>query len=141
MASGSKGLRVLLAEDESLAALVVGDALTELGHAVVHAADGETALGIAAALPFDVLITDLAMPRLSGLELIPLLRADRPDLPVVMMTGWLPPAGAQLLAEAGESPTALLLKPFALTQLAEALARVALPATAPAGGAMAGGRA
>jgi CheY-like chemotaxis protein len=124
MASGSKGLRVLLAEDESLAALVVGDALTELGHAVVHAADGETALGIAAALPFDVLITDLAMPRLSGLELIPLLRADRPDLPVVMMTGWLPPDGARLLAAPDGGPMTLLLKPFALTQLEEALARV-----------------
>ena len=116
-----EGLRILLAEDETLAAAVVDDALVEMGHTVVHAADGETALGLAAALPFDVLITDLAMPRLSGLDLIPLLRAERPDLPVVMMTGWLPPDRMGLLA----GPTALLLKPFTLTQLAESLARVA----------------
>jgi CheY-like chemotaxis protein len=115
----------LLAEDESLAALALGDALSEMGHAVVHAADGETALGLAAALPFDVLVTDIAMPRLSGLELIPLLRAERPGLPVVMMTGWLPPDGAKLLAEPGKGPMTLLLKPFELSQLAEALARVA----------------
>ena len=125
MSDRGVGLRILLAEDETLAALVVGDALIEMGHAVVHAANGETALGLAAALPFDVLVTDLAMPRLSGLQLIPLLRAERPDLPVVMVTGWLPPEGAKLLAAPGIARTALLLKPFAMTELAAALARVA----------------
>lgn len=124
MAKRGACLTVLLAEDEALAAMVVGDALAEMGHAVVHAADGETALGLAGALPFDVLVTDLAMPRMSGLELIPRLRAERPDLPVVMMTGWLPPDGARLLAAPDGGRMALLLKPFALTQLAEALARV-----------------
>src|SRR3954454_5346102 len=124
MAIGGAGLRILLAEDEALAALVVGDALTDMGHAVVHAADGEAALGLAGAPPFDMLVTDLAMPRLSGLDLIPLLRAERPDLPVVVMPGCLPPAGAKLLAEAGRSPTTLLLKPFGLSELAEAMARV-----------------
>jgi CheY-like chemotaxis protein len=125
MAVRGGGLRILLVEDEALAALVVGDALVDMGHAVVHAADGEAALGLAAALTFDVLVTDLAMPRLSGLELIPLLRAGRPDLPVVVMTGWLAPDGAKLLAAPGAGRTTLLLKPFALSQLAEALARVA----------------
>jgi CheY-like chemotaxis protein len=128
MAKRGDGLRILLAEDETLAALVVGDALSDMGHAVVHAADGETALGLAAALPFDVLVTDLAMPRLTGPELIRKLRAERPDLPVVMMTGWLPPDGATLLGAPGADHTTLLLKPFALSQLAEALARVVPPA-------------
>lgn len=132
MAHGGAGLRILLVEDEALAALVVSDALTDLGHAVVHAADGETALAMAGTLPFDLLVTDLAMPRLSGLQLIPLLRANRPNLPVIMMTGWLSPDGARLLAAADAAQTTLLLKPFNLTQLAEALARI----TAPAGNAM-----
>jgi CheY-like chemotaxis protein len=92
----------------------------------MHAADGDTALGLAAALPFDVLVTDLAMPRLSGLQLISLLRAERPGLPVVVMTGWLPPEKAKLLAAPSEGRSALLLKPFATTRPAEALARVAL---------------
>ena len=124
VASGRPALRILLAEDESLAALVVGDALTEMGHAVVHAGDGETALGLAAALRFDVLVTDIAMPRMTGLELIPRLRAERPDLPVVLMTGNLPPAGEELLTSPSDGPIALLMKPFALAQLAEALGRV-----------------
>lgn len=123
------GLRVLLAEDESLAAAVIGDALSDMGYAVMHAADGEAALDLAAILPFDVLVTDLAMPRMTGLELIPRLRADNPRLPVVVMTGHLTPAGEKLLGTAESGPMALLLKPFALGQLAAALAQVA-PQTA-----------
>lgn len=132
MSHGLDGLRVLLAEDESLAAAVIGDALSEMGHAVVHAADGEAALGLASILPFDVLVTDLAMPRMSGLELIPRLRADRPGLPVVVMTGYLTADGARLLDHPAEAPTALLLKPFAVSQLVDALARVAPRSEAPA---------
>lgn len=129
MSHGTDGLRVLLAEDEALAAAVIGDALSEMGHAVMHAADGEAALGLAAALPFDVLVTDLAMPRMSGLELIPRLRAERPSLPVVVMTGHLTPAGERLLDAPTSGPMALLLKPFALGQLADALDRIS-PRTA-----------
>ena len=121
------GLRILLVEDEALAALVVSDALADLGHAVVHAADGETALALAATELFDVLVTDLAMPRLSGLQLIPLLRSQWPELPVIMMTGWLSPDGARLLAAADAARTALLLKPFDLTRLTEALSRITAP--------------
>ncbi|NOG68887.1 response regulator [Roseicella sp. DB1501] len=127
MGSHGDGIRVLLAEDEPLAALVVGEALAEMGHDVMHAEDGAAALDIAATCPFDLLVTDLAMPRVSGLELIPRLRAEQPGLPVLVMTGYLPPAGARLLAEAGPAATALLLKPFDLRQLTAALARITPP--------------
>ncbi|WP_158292421.1 response regulator [Paracraurococcus ruber] len=130
MAEPRDGLRVLLAEDESLAAAVIGDALAEMGYDVMHAPDGAAALDLAATVPFDVLVTDLAMPRMTGLELIPRLRADRPDLPVVVMTGHLTDAGERMLRAAQAGPTTLLLKPFAVTQLMEALARVA-PQPAP----------
>lgn len=134
MAPRSAGLRILLAEDEALAALVIRDALADRGHAGVHAADGETAFGLASALPFDVLITDIAMPRLSGLRLFPLLRAERPELPVVLLTGRLLPDTVPQLAPSSEGRTALLLKAFILHHLAEALARVAptgVPGAAP----------
>jgi CheY-like chemotaxis protein len=81
-------------------------------------------LGLAAAFPFDVLVTDLAMPRMSGLELIPHLRAEHPGLPVVVMTGDLSPEGARLLSAPAEGPMRLLLKPFPISQLADALAQV-----------------
>lgn len=118
-------LRVLVAEDEHLAALVVEDALSEQGHQVVLARDGREALDIAEAFDFDVLVTDLAMPRITGWELIPLMRARRSDLPVVVMTGYLPPGGGQTLLADKRGPLALLHKPFNISQLYAALGRVA----------------
>lgn len=120
---GSK-LRVLVAEDERLAALVVEDALSERGHEVVLACDGQEALDIAENFDFDVLVTDLAMPRVTGWELIPRLRARRADLPVVVMTGYLPPGGGQVLFADKRGPLALLHKPFGIGQLLSALVHV-----------------
>lgn len=122
-APGSK-LLVLVAEDEHLAALVVEDALTDQGHDVVLARDGREALELAETLRFDVLVTDLAMPRVTGWELIPLMRARRADLPVVVMTGYLPPGGGQVLFADKRGPLALLHKPFDISQLYAALGRV-----------------
>ncbi len=121
--TGSK-LRVLVAEDERLAALVVEDALCDRGHHVVLARDGREALDIAETFEFDVLVTDLAMPGLTGWELIPLLRARRADLPVVVMTGYLPPGGGQVLFADKRGPLALLHKPFGIGQLYAALGAV-----------------
>ena len=118
-------LRVLVAEDEQLAALVVEDALSDQGHQVVLACDGREALDIAEAFDFDVLVTDLAMPRVTGWELISRLRARRADLPVVVMTGYLPPGGGQTLFADKRGRTALIHKPFALDQLYAALGQVA----------------
>ena len=119
-------LRVLVAEDEHLAAVVVEDALVDQGHEVVLARDGGEALDIAEGFAFDVLVTDLAMPRVTGWELIPLLRARRADLPVVVMTGYLPPGGSRVLFADKRGPLALLHKPFGAGQLFEALGRVVL---------------
>lgn len=118
-------LRVLVAEDERLAALVVEDALVEQGHQVVLARDGQEAIDIAQTYAFDVLVTDLAMPRVTGWELIPVLRARWAALPVVVMTGYLPPGGSQILFADKRGPLALLHKPFGIGQLFDALGRVA----------------
>jgi CheY-like chemotaxis protein len=120
LAFGPK-LRVMAAEDERLAALVVEDALVERGHDVVLACDGQEALYIAETFAFDVLVTDLAMPRITGWELIPRLRARRANLPVVVMTGYLPPDGGQILFADKRGPLALLHKPFGIGQLLTAL--------------------
>lgn len=129
-------LRILVAEDEPLAAMVVEEVLTDLGHEVLLAGDGQEALDLAAGSVFDVLVTDLAMPRLPGWELVHRLRARRPGLPVVVMTGYLPPAVAESLKRAGgPGPLVLLHKPFDVSALAAALetlgrAAAARPGTA-----------
>jgi CheY-like chemotaxis protein len=118
-------LRVLMAEDELLAAEVIEEALTEAGFEVLAANDGQEALDLAAkGADFDLLLTDLKMPRLDGKELIARLRARRPDLPVVVMTGFPPPNGVVSL-QAGRGPLRLLTKPIGIASLIAALLDVA----------------
>lgn len=124
--SPSHPLRILVAEDEPLAAMVVEEILLELGHEVTLAADGKAALDLAEHQRFDVLVTDLAMPRMPGWELIPRLRAGQPHLPIVVMTGFVPPGVAASLDEAGPGPLVLLQKPFDLSSLVDAVAEVSL---------------
>ncbi len=118
------GIRVLVAEDEPLAAMVVEDILIELGYDVLLASDGEEAMRLAEGQSFDVLVTDLAMPRMTGWELIPRLRAQRPDLPVVVMTGFLPSNGRDVLLSDQSGPLALVLKPFEINHLVRAIEKV-----------------
>src|SRR5215203_552618 len=93
------GTRVLLAEDEVLIALSLADLLEAEGHEVVLAADGAEALDAARRLgnALGALVTDLNMPRMGGEDLIRAVRAERPSLPVVVVTGSAPPGGQDAL--------------------------------------------
>lgn len=123
MARGA--LRVLMAEDEPLAAEVIQEGLVEAGFEVLAANDGQEAFDLAASgAGFDLLLTDLKMPRLDGKELIAKLRARRPDLPVVVMTGYPPPNGAASL-QTGRGPMRLLTKPVGIAPIIDALRDVA----------------
>jgi CheY-like chemotaxis protein len=118
-------LRVLMAEDEALAAEVIEEGLIDAGFEVIAANDGQAAYDIAATgAGFDLLLTDLRMPRLDGKQLIAKLRAHRPDLPVVVMTGYPPPEGAASL-QAGHGPFRLLTKPVGIMAVVSALRAVA----------------
>jgi CheY-like chemotaxis protein len=104
---------------------VIEEGLVEAGFEVLAANDGQAALDLAATgAGFDLLLTDLKMPRLDGKELIARLRAKRPDLPVVVMTGFPPQDGAVSL-QAGPGPLRLLTKPVGITPLVAALRDVA----------------
>ena len=118
-------LRVLMAEDETLAAEVLAEGLIDAGFSVLSAADGQAALELATTGPgFDVLLTDLRMPRLDGRELIARLRARWPGLPVVVMTGFPPPSGADGLHDGG-GPLRLLTKPIGIAPLIASIRAVA----------------
>ena len=117
-------LRVLMAEDENLAAEVLEEGLLDAGFEVLPACDGEAAMDLAmAGADFDVLLTDLRMPRLDGRELIARLRARRPNLPVVVMTGY-PPSGGLAALQHGTAPMRLLTKPIELGRLVAAIRSV-----------------
>src|SRR5918998_3522131 len=119
------GVRVLVAEDEALIALSLADLLEAEGHEVAIAPDGADALDAARRLggALDVLVTDLTMPRLGGEALIRALRAERPGLPVVVVTGSAPFGGQEELRRhaGGHGPLLVLLKPPDYAELAAAL--------------------
>ena len=123
------GTRVLLAEDEALIALSLADLLEAEGHEVTVAPDGADALDAARRLGdgLDILVTDLNMPRLGGEDLIRELRAERPGLPVVVLTGSAPFGGEEALRRhaGGDGPLLLLLKPPDHAELAVAVRRAA----------------
>src|SRR4051812_42377178 len=78
--------RALLVEDEPSIRLAVRDALTFAGHAVDVAEDGETALAHALRGDYDVIVLDLMLPRLDGLEVCRRLREARVRTPLLMLT-------------------------------------------------------
>ncbi len=79
--------RILVVDDEPSVRFTLEEVLTERGHRVVTAEDGEAALSaLQLDDPPDVVITDLAMPKLDGLGLLSRLKLSFPELPVVMLT-------------------------------------------------------
>ena len=81
--------RVLVVDDERAVRVAFEAGLARLGYCVAASADGPRALELVAADPtrFDVIVTDLTMPKMTGVELALQVRALRADLPVVLCTG------------------------------------------------------
>jgi DNA-binding response OmpR family regulator len=119
----TRAVSVLVAEDDRALAEMVSRALRTAGHEVTLAHDGVRALGLAVAHRFDVLLTDLAMPGLSGDRLALFLRELRPDLPIVLMTA------EEEIPEAERLWDSVVRKPFAIDALL-ATVEAALPQAA-----------
>lgn len=82
--------RVLVAEDEAALRRLTVLLLRSSGYAVVGVEDGEAAWDALNREPFDLVVTDHCMPRLSGLELLERLRNSGMDVPVIMVSGTMP---------------------------------------------------
>jgi DNA-binding NtrC family response regulator len=112
--------RVLVLDDERIVRELIVEILRRSGYEVVPAEDPEVALDLVATDAFDLLVTDVVMPGLSGLDVLERVRSLRPELPVVVVTG----AGTyQTLATAVErGAAATITKPFTHAELREAVA-------------------
>lgn len=80
--------RVLLVDDDRLVLDTHEEILREAGHSVTALASGAEALAHLAGSSSDLVITDLSMPEMSGLDLARAIKRDFPAAPVVMLTGW-----------------------------------------------------
>ena len=118
--------RILLAEDDKAVRSFVSRALAHRGHAVTAVDDGLQALealheaGDEAG--FDLLITDIVMPGLDGIALALKVARDRPNLPVLMMTGY--SAERQRAHNLNELICRVITKPFNLEQICKAAEEV-----------------
>lgn len=107
---------VLLVEDNEEVGEFAEALLRELGHRVTRARSGGEALEIAAVATFDVVLTDVVMPAMSGLELAEALDRLYPGTPIVLTTGY-----SDEIARSGTGGRPVLLKPYRLEALAAVL--------------------
>jgi len=119
------GLRqkILLVDDEPALTASLGKLLERLNYQVTTSNAARAAVELFRSTPaqFDLVITDLTMPEMNGLELARQLRAIRPDLPVIMVSGFSPELNQENLRAAGICE--LLEKPIVLPALTGALHR------------------
>lgn len=116
-------LRVLVVDDDRHTLEIVQRHLSAAGYAVSVAAGVEEALGVIEFRPLDLIITDIRMPRLSGLDLLRYVRENLPDVEIMMMTGYPCIDGAvQAIKDGAE---AYLTKPFTEAELLSAVETLA----------------
>jgi CheY-like chemotaxis protein len=109
-------LVVLAVDDDVLVRMGTAAMLEDLGHTVKEADSGEEALKILAqGIKIDLVVTDQAMPRMTGIQLAEAILAGRPGLPIILATGY-----AELPEGLG-STLPRLSKPFTQEQLANAV--------------------
>jgi CheY-like chemotaxis protein len=85
----SRARRILIAEDESLMRHFIDEVLRSAGYSTARVVDGQEALEFSAAVsPFELLLTDLVMPRMYGTELAQRLREKHPAMKVLYFTGF-----------------------------------------------------
>jgi putative two-component system response regulator len=112
--------RILVIDDEAVIRMLVVEILESAGYDVTSAESAERALALLDKEEFDLVVSDVIMPGLSGLELLEAVRARRASLPVVLVTG----AGTyETLSQAlTRGAAGLVTKPFAHSDLQSAVA-------------------
>ncbi|MEP7006974.1 MAG: PAS domain S-box protein [Sphingomonas bacterium] len=114
--AATRRLTILVVDDDALVLMNTAALLEDLGHLVLEADSGAEALDIFQREPrIDLVITDQAMPSMTGIQLIASIKKTRPDMPIVLATGYgeLPPGADQDILKLG--------KPFHQRDLAKAL--------------------
>jgi DNA-binding NtrC family response regulator len=116
-------MRILVADDEKIKRVTLAQDLESQGHEVVTAADGAEALARLVEGRFDVIVTDLKMPKVDGIELLKRIRHDRlSDAEVIIMTAY---GSIPLAVEAGKlGAFDFLTKPFRNEDVFPLLARI-----------------
>jgi CheY-like chemotaxis protein len=114
-----RSLCILIVEDEQDVLDMLEEVLTGEGHTVITALDGKAGLDCFQKQPFDIVLTDLNMPGISGLEMAGRMKKIKPAVPVMLLTGWDVGLDTDELATKGID--FFIKKPFAIVDILQAL--------------------
>jgi PAS domain S-box-containing protein len=124
-AEDPRRLRILVVEDDPLVRMTLTEQLSSRGHTVQGAANGLEALDTFMSGRFDLILTDRAMPEMSGDQLATTIKRIAASTPVIMLTGF-----GDLMTVRGEQPAAVdavVSKPVTLDSLTQAIRQVFTP--------------
>ncbi|NID06213.1 response regulator [Luteibacter jiangsuensis] len=116
----ARPLRVLVVEDDTLIRMSISEMLESRGHVAFEAADGKEALRLHEAQEIDVLLADVGLPGMNGVEVAAKLREAQPALPVLYATGDHTANGVQR-----DERTEVIVKPYGVADLMDAIGRIA----------------
>jgi CheY-like chemotaxis protein len=119
-------IRILAVDDEPVIGVSIKFALARVGYSVEVATNAEEALKRFADGKYDVVITDLQMPRITGLELAERLKAQSPSVKIMLLSGSPPFPSTPAIDLA-------MLKPFSVQELRDAIANLAGDRLQPSG--------
>jgi DNA-binding NtrC family response regulator len=105
--------KILIVEDDAITRRNLSVLLGDEGYDVDQAGDGVQALEILARRPFDLVLSDVVMPRMDGLKLLQRLQRMAPQMPVMIMTSYVSSSLSSVPAGAAE----FIRKPFVLDDL------------------------
>jgi len=114
-------LRILLAEDDDSMRVYLARALERVGYAVTAVDNGVAAIPLLESEPFDLLLTDIVMPEMDGIELAQKAAEIAPDIRVMFITGF---AAVALKAGRNAPEAKVLSKPFHLKDLVAEVERM-----------------
>lgn len=113
--SASKTGKILIVEDNDQMSSLLADILELFDYQAQQAKDGEEALRFLEEDQFTLVITDLRMPKMSGTELLKLIKKTHPKLPVVVVSGFVPGNTQNVIIT--EQADGFLHKPFTVEQI------------------------
>lgn len=124
--SASTGARILVVDDESDICELVKDYLTEYGFRVATVSSGERALASVAREPVELILLDLGLPGITGIEVCQRIRSTGDETPIVVLSAWDEESDKVAALDAGADD--YLTKPFGMRELLARI-RVALRRT------------
>ena len=110
---------ILVVDDEAIVTSLIRDALEDEGYEIQTASSGEAALQLVEQHQFELVISDIRMPRMDGIEMIKKIREYQPNIGIIFMTGYANLQSAKKAIKQGASD--YIMKPFELTEIRAAV--------------------